>query len=401
LYFGIGDLYADAHGYLYSPRSRNFVAHEEGLDWGATEGVPMKEYCHHCLNTKLSTEVCGRSGERSYDLNLDSTGKPMPWNSQATYVQGDIITVKSYLSTHHYGHMELRLCPDGENPTVECFNNHVAEFVNDPQFGAPKDPNYVHYGHYADRTHYDYEMKFKLPDDVVGQKVLMQWKYITANSCNPAGYVNYNWPDPSWWNPSLGLCKPLPWPEDGTRPSGVPEQFWNCAEITILPSTPTKSPKPSNQLTSPPTKTPTSAPTSISKDTFRIMLKYDDPENKKWCLQPEANTVGSAMVVRECHPDNQAQQFKVGDNDTILLAFKADRCIKRKRKNLILSKFCAGKEPANAKLFSLNAWTHRIHLVQDGLTVFGVSGDVPGDGKQVKLMSLSYERKSQFWELSD
>jgi hypothetical protein len=158
--------------------------------------------------------------------------------------------------------MELRLCPDGENPTVECFNNHVAEFVKDPKFGAPKDPNYSHYGHYADRTHYDYEMTFKLPDDVVGQKVLMQWKYITANSCLPAGYVDYNWPDPSWWSPNLELCKSLPWPEDGTRPGAVPEQFWNCAEITILPSTPTQSPKPTNHVvTKVPSKSPTKSPT--------------------------------------------------------------------------------------------------------------------------------------------
>ena len=79
--------------------------------------------------------------------------------------------------------MELRLCPDGENPSVECFNNpnHIAEFISDPLFGAPKDPNYVHYGHYADRSHINFEMKFKLPESVVGQKVLMQWKYVTAN----------------------------------------------------------------------------------------------------------------------------------------------------------------------------------------------------------------------------
>jgi hypothetical protein len=38
--------------------------------------------------------------------------------------------------------------------------------------------------------------------------------------------------------PSLGNCM-LPYPEDGSRPAGAPEQFWNCAQVTILPKGPT------------------------------------------------------------------------------------------------------------------------------------------------------------------
>lgn len=28
-------------------------------------------------------------------------------------------------------------------------------------------------------------MVFKLPEGVTGEKVMLQWKYITANSCSP------------------------------------------------------------------------------------------------------------------------------------------------------------------------------------------------------------------------
>jgi hypothetical protein len=41
---------ADGHGYLQTPRSRNFVASQEGKSWGAGPTDPAPEYCPHCLN---------------------------------------------------------------------------------------------------------------------------------------------------------------------------------------------------------------------------------------------------------------------------------------------------------------------------------------------------------------
>ena len=57
-------------------------------------------------------------------------------------------------------------------------------------------------------------------------------RYITANSCSPPGYSEYfnDYSLPSnFWNPGLGLCNP-PYPQDGSRNSVHPEQFFNCAE---------------------------------------------------------------------------------------------------------------------------------------------------------------------------
>jgi hypothetical protein len=37
---------ASGHGHLYTPRSRNWVAHQDGFDTGmSSSGVPQKEYC--------------------------------------------------------------------------------------------------------------------------------------------------------------------------------------------------------------------------------------------------------------------------------------------------------------------------------------------------------------------
>jgi predicted carbohydrate-binding protein with CBM5 and CBM33 domain len=41
---------ADGHGYLQTPRSRNFVASQEGKSWDAGPTDPAPEYCPHCLN---------------------------------------------------------------------------------------------------------------------------------------------------------------------------------------------------------------------------------------------------------------------------------------------------------------------------------------------------------------
>ena len=170
-----------AHGELKSPRSRNWYAHEEGIE-GLQSGKPSAEFCPHCLNTNPDTTgVCGESTNHDYNAWLDTLGDPMPWISQETYTLGQTIVVESFLTAHHGGHMELKACPVSDTnllPPQSCFDNHLLEFVSDDLYFMPKDPNYPERGYYAggqgastDR----FVMKFKLPDNVYGDKVLLQW----------------------------------------------------------------------------------------------------------------------------------------------------------------------------------------------------------------------------------
>ena len=68
-----------------------------------------------------------------------------------------------------------------------------------------------------------YRMMFWLPEGLAGDVVLLQWYYLTANSCKHEGYAEYPFPE-EWGNDMLlylGLpdCgEVLP---DG---NGVPEQ---------------------------------------------------------------------------------------------------------------------------------------------------------------------------------
>ena len=117
----------DGHGYLKTPRSRNWVAREDGVTTSLESpipentGKPEQDFCQHCLNTKVSDNLCGESDVATlYDNWNDANGDTMPWMSQSIYDEGDEITVEVVLSTNHAGHMDMYLCPDGNDSTQEC-----------------------------------------------------------------------------------------------------------------------------------------------------------------------------------------------------------------------------------------------------------------------------------------
>jgi hypothetical protein len=171
----------ESHGGLVSPRSRNEVANAEGTT-GAKQGVPPKEYCWHCLNR--NSGVCGKGEANDYDKWLDSTGVPMPWKPQATYQRGQVITVETEITAHHWGHIELRACPKGRQSTQACLDSYPLEFVQDVDYGLPQDPDYPERGYLAGR-HLSYTMKFRLPSNLVGSQVLLQ---VRCN-CRPCSLV--------------------------------------------------------------------------------------------------------------------------------------------------------------------------------------------------------------------
>ena len=222
-----------AHGYLSSPRSRNWVANQD-------EGWQTKEYSPDSLNRKASWETCGRSPlpigvGRSYDRDQGP-------KIQATYTSGQTIDLSVTLTAHHKGHFTFKACPisSGQQPTQACFDANRLRFISG--HGANFDPNY------PDRAYippappgtqaangsgrWDYQYRFQLPAGLSGDRVLLQWHYMTANSCIPPGYDRYNFP--SGWHPgNLGACEYIPsdgenYPYSGRR---LPEQFWNCAEV--------------------------------------------------------------------------------------------------------------------------------------------------------------------------
>jgi hypothetical protein len=197
----------------------------------------------------------GESWIRNYDTPMNYNMEPMSSNVQATYVEGDIIDVEVLITTHHKGHFVFSACPIDDSmevvPTAECFEKHKLTFVLDELYGANRDPNYPERVYLApagkiEWTHKGYDVKdqpvtgaplkykLQLPRGLIGDVVLLQWYYLTANSCKHEGYDKYQFPvswgdDPKLYN-TMEDCGEVP--EDG---NGVPEQFWNCAEVRINP----------------------------------------------------------------------------------------------------------------------------------------------------------------------
>jgi len=224
-----------SHGYLKTPRSRNWVSNQNGLDWDPQSA-----------NMKAATETCGTTNRlgvnpRNYDF--------LPSGVQNTYTSGQIVDFDIDITAHHKGHFVLKACPisPGQTATQACFDRNPLRFVsgentspfpNHPDRASLPPPNPAAHEDGSGRHpqsdsggRWSYRYKFQLPQGLSGDLVLLQWHYITANSCLPPGY-------PTTMNPTnLELCvDPLP-AEGGFATPTRPEQFWNCAEVTIRPAT--------------------------------------------------------------------------------------------------------------------------------------------------------------------
>mmetsp|Transcript_12986 Transcript_12986/g.29885 ORF Transcript_12986/g.29885 Transcript_12986/m.29885 type:complete len:1475 (-) Transcript_12986:105-4529(-) len=306
----------DGHGYLSTPRSRNWVAHEDinSCDQAGGLDCPPPEYCYHCLN--MSDGVCGKTNLNSYENGvwLDRSGAKMSFQPQATYQAGQEITVDSVMSTHHGGHMTIAYCVmnNGSGCTTPAeFEGNELEFVRDLTLGGvpmPKDENYPERGYYSQwGTQSDFSMIYKLPDGLVGQQILLRYRYVTANSCLPPGYEAYFTqvrdgevlPSSYWKGANMKECS-YPLPNDGSRSEIWPEQFYNCAEVSIegdaAPTTPAPTGKPA-----------TASPTASSSPTFApgtcIAMYSDCTSNASGCCSGLACSQVDAMGSSVCLED--------------------------------------------------------------------------------------------------
>lgn len=218
---------ADAHGYLSSPRARNYIAYEDMKWWDANENDPEPESDPYSLNRGGTAAQCGMRngvGGKNYDLPKNALGGLMKANVQECYEEGSIIDINVVLTAYHGGHFEFYACPitHGEVPTESCFKDHPLEFVQDLLNNAHKDPHYpvrAYIHGLSSMTLGEFRYKYKLPDNLTGELVLIQWYYITGNSCTDEGYADYHaiHPFPSGWNEESSTTCSLPITGDGSE----------------------------------------------------------------------------------------------------------------------------------------------------------------------------------------
>lgn len=179
-----------------------------------------------------------------------------------------MITVEVFLSEHQKGHMIFSACPvtDKEVPSQECFDQNRLKFVNDEFYGAPVDTNFPERVMVAPHSlpfrktafedkfmfNADTSMLFRfqlqLPPNLTGSLVLLQWYYVESNdTCMHEGYDEYPWPQ-AWidstakgeyvFDTGLENCADVLPPDGSEEGSQLPDQFWNCAEVSISPRAP-------------------------------------------------------------------------------------------------------------------------------------------------------------------
>lgn len=230
---------------------------QDGVLSGGAATLPAKEDCPACAKIKNADGFCGIVEDRDYDNPLDQSGNPLILQPQAIYSEGQIIDMEFVYTINHNGHHVIYACPNHENPTTECFLNNPLEFMEDISLetygtnaNAPKDPNYPERG-YVNPSATHTKMRFKLPEGVTGDLVLLQWHWIAGDSCQSAGYESYAYP-PGWAPSNLAPCPDRP----DLNPVGLgnPQQYWNCMDVQIVTS---EAPTP------PPSLSPTIEPTTI------------------------------------------------------------------------------------------------------------------------------------------
>jgi hypothetical protein len=131
-----------------------------------------------------------------------------------------------------------------------------------------------------------------------------------ANSCSPYGYNEYfsnlSTSYQSYWNSGLsvictrscyedGTCISA-FNEDGERGTQMPEQFFNCAEVSILPSdgtgTTTSATTTSSSSAGSTTSTETSTTTAATGvGCCTIDFKSCSPTVTGWCSESESNCI--------------------------------------------------------------------------------------------------------------
>lgn len=146
------------------------------------------------------------------------------------YEEGAVIPITVTVTTSHSGDWSFRICKiqgggiaeETAQLTESCLNEHVLTQAAVPGAQNPGD-RWYHTGSSGVGTYtFNYQLPAGLNCDGVTTKCVMQWYWLTGNSCLPPG-------EPAQWvlDPTMATC--------GVA-QGYPEEFFNCADIVIKAS---------------------------------------------------------------------------------------------------------------------------------------------------------------------
>eukprot|EP00913_Durusdinium_trenchii_P033002 g30895.t1 len=295
---------ADGHSYLAQPASRNLLANLDG-----------EETCPHCLQsggpdnvqergqgmwpTRLAPESHGLCGDPVQGKSNPPTFKDETYLKKgpitATYRAGEIVEFQIAVSTHHMGHYEFRICDAGYLPPAGSQTPVAGADWKDTMASTYPSSHEVHV------------MRYKIPDNLSCEACTLQWYWSTGNSClYDFDYVNYfkefaklGWDADAWHSQILASWRSCE--NSCCNAEKFGEEFWNCADIAVLPGSTGSSTSSVEASTATTTTTSTSTTTTT---TTTVSIITDD----------EFNPVdgGEGRACRGAHPaDNAAAYYTV------------------------------------------------------------------------------------------
>jgi len=280
------------HAYLAEPASRNLLAQWAGTETCAAclqSGGPdnVRERAQGMWPTKdapKSHGLCGNPVQgHPNPVSLADETYLVQGEVQRTYTAGEIVTFRIGVSAHHKGHYEFRICDHGlDRDTLgswqegqDCLNEWLLERAPPMEDCVPNDsrgdcqpldeqhperwylPPHKKGTQSANASWSDsdatllpaigevHSMRYKIPESLSCEHCTLQWYYSTGNSClYDGGYISYfkkmaelGWSASEWVYGGMAswvTCENSCCGPSGTGAFG--EEFWNCADIAVLPS---------------------------------------------------------------------------------------------------------------------------------------------------------------------
>ena len=207
---------ASCHGSVRYPPARNVLANSNGcMDCLNAGGI--SEVFDYNIHRKQTAKygVCGDpfNGPRDHEAG----GKFAKRKIAGKFSAGQTVPITFEFSANHGGRMSVSLCvlPNGPMDskrersltTQKCFDAHRLVRTD----GSP----YT----YLLGTEKTVNAHYKLPKGVTCEHCVLQWFWITGNSCcppnTPAKFCEHGVDTcfRNWWN--------------------LPEEWWNCSDIQI------------------------------------------------------------------------------------------------------------------------------------------------------------------------
>ena len=195
-----------------------------GVVWAGGRNFPNGD---HTVCGDPTTDRAPRMHEGGGKFSTLNGGLRMTY-----YPQGGRISFHVKLTANHWGYLQFSLCPlpsnlsktstTAENAVVtqKCFDQNVLQLAM-PGGGPAKGNAYFLDG--TRQSPFDIKVDGILPPGLTCERCVVQWHYVTANSCNPPGLPR------EWWGGGGGMS------ECGKN-GGNPEEFWNCADIGVVPT---------------------------------------------------------------------------------------------------------------------------------------------------------------------